>query len=113
MKRWLIISSIVILLVSGCSLWARPLDEQIVGTWINAEGYTVEFYPNGQGFIPGEEGDFPIPDAPFSYRIEDGSTLFLSLMDGTTLELELTIQDDRMTWASQIAEFDFEYTRVK
>jgi hypothetical protein len=113
MKRWLIISSIVSLLVSGCSLWTPPLDEQIVGTWVNEEGYEVEFYPNGQGFIPGLEGDFPIPDAPFSWRIEGGPKLYLTLSDGTTLELELTIQDDRMIWASQIAGFDFEYTRVK
>ena len=113
MKRWLIISFAIILMLSACSLWTRPLSEEIVGTWVNEEGYKVEFYPDGQGFIPGLEGDIPIPDSPFTYRIEGASTLFLTLTDGTTLELQVTIQEDRMTWISQIADFDFEYTRVE
>lgn len=113
MKRWVIISVFLSLFVSSCSLWTRPLQEEIVGTWVNAEGYEVEFYPDGRGFIPGEDGAIPIPDSPFTYRIEDESKLFLTLMDGTTLELEVAIEDDTMTWASQIAEINFEYTRVK
>jgi uncharacterized lipoprotein YehR (DUF1307 family) len=113
MKRWLLISFVLILFLSSCSFGGRPLSEEIVGKWINAEGYEVEFYPDGQGFIPGVEGAIPIPDSPFSYRIEDESKLFLTLSDGTTLELVVTIKGDKMTWASQIAEINFEYTRVK
>lgn len=112
MKRWLLLVVVLPLVLSSCSMWARPLEEEIVGTWVNAEGYEVEFYPNGEGFIPGVEGDIPIPDSPFFYKVE-GSTLFLTLVDGTTLELEVTIEDDKMTWASQIADMNFEYTRVR
>jgi hypothetical protein len=93
-------------------MWTRPLEEEIVGTWVNAEGYQVEFYRDGQGFIPGVEGAIPIPDSPFFYKIE-GSTLFLTLAEGMTLELEVTIKDDKMTWTSQIADMNFEYTRVR
>ena len=113
MKRWFIISSVLILLLSACSSWKRPLGEEIVGTWINAEGYEVEFYAGGQGFIPGVKGEIPIPDTPFSYSIEGGSKLFLVLPDGTTLELQVTIEGDKMSWDSAQDGITFEYTRVK
>ena len=113
MKRWLSISLVLIFLLSSCSFGGRPLSEDIVGRWINAEGYEVEFYADGQGFIPGLEGEIPIPDTPFSYRIEGGSKLLLTLADGTTLELQVTIEGDRMTWDSTVDGFTFEYTRVK
>ncbi len=108
MKRALFALSIAVLLLTACAQPKKTLSEEILGTWVNKDGYSIQFQAGGSGFIPGVAGK--IPDSTFVYYITDESHIEVSFQ-GKKLPVEITINGDQLTWKDDLGEVA--YTRVK
>jgi len=100
MKRFLVFLLCVILL-TACAPSKSRLKDAIIGTWTDSQGFSIQFKPNGNGFIPGVEGN--IPDTNFAYSILDESHIQVD-MQGRTFTIGIRIEDDQLTWKDEIGE---------
>jgi len=108
MKSFLFAFAIALLLLTSCSSPKNTLKDDILGTWKNTSGYTIEFKTGGAGFIPGVAGK--IPDSSFAYTVIDESHILMDL-GGQTVKIGITINGDQLTWKDDLGEVS--YTRVK
>lgn len=104
----------LILMMTACSSGSSDeLRKAIVGKWINEQNYSIEFYDNGTGFIPGVEGEVPIPATDFSYVVTDAGHIQISMGELTDALIEIRIEGDQMTWFNKDTNTAFVYTRSK
>jgi hypothetical protein len=89
------------------------LKQAIVGKWVNAENYSIEFYADGTGFAPGVEGQMPIPAMDFSYFVTDETHIRITMGDLVGAVVEIKIEGDQMTWLDRNTDTAFVYTRSK
>ncbi len=108
MKRFLLFLTITLFLLTSCAAAKKPLEDEILGTWANPEGYTIQFLSGGKGFIPGVEGK--IADSDFTYTIADDSHIQIAFQ-GRNLPIEIIISGDELIWKDSLGEV--KYTRVK
>jgi len=108
MKRFSFTIMIALFLLTSCSQPKNTLAEEIIGTWENTSGFTIQFNSGGTGFIPGVAGE--IPDSSFSYTLVDESHIQMNFQ-GQLFTIEITINDDQLTWKDNLGEVS--YTRVK
>ena len=108
MKRVLLSLTIVLILLAACSAPQKSLADELLGTWMNTDGYTIEFQPAGNGFIPGVPGK--IPDSKFIYSIRDDSHIVIEF-EGHESTIEILIDEDQLTWKDDLGVVS--YTRVK
>lgn len=108
MKRTILFLSILLLVLTSCAQAKKSLEDDIQGTWKDKDGYTIQFKPGGEGFIPGVAGS--IPDSTFVYSIVDDSHIKIDLQ-GQSQTIEILISGDQLTWKDQLGEVI--YTRVK
>ena len=71
MKRTILFLVIGLLVFTACAQASKSLGDDILGTWKDKDGYTIQFKSGGTGFIPGVAGS--IPDTTFLYSIVDDS----------------------------------------
>lgn len=106
MKRSLFLLFVLALWLSACS--KKPgLDNTILGTWANPEGYQIEFRENGKGLIPGVEGK--VPNTDFVYTVVDEGHVLIDL-GSEKYTIAITIEGDKLSWKDKIGEVV--YTRV-
>ena len=108
MKRTLLFLVMVLLVLTACAQAKKSLGDNILGTWKDKDGYTIQFKPGGSGFIPGVAGS--IPDSTFSYSIVDDSHIKIDLQ-GKSQTIGIAITGDQLTWKDDLGEVA--YTRVK
>ena len=96
------------LVLTSCAQAKKSLADDIVGTWKDKDGYTIQFKSGGSGFIPGVAGS--IPDSTFVYSIVDDSHIKIDLQ-GQSQTIEILISGDQLTWKDELGEVI--YTRVK
>lgn len=90
-----------------------PVEDAIVGKWVNPQGGTIHFYADGTGFIPGfKETTEPIPDTPFTYYLQDDTHLGIVMKGQSTIIMEIELAGDKMTWRLA-GGGDSVYTRAK
>ncbi len=117
MAKWGSVRSFFLLLmlvlpVVACASQPRvPPQQAIVGRWVNAKGYSISFYPNGTGFVPGVDGQ--IPSTNFDYVFTDETHVLMNMAGQLTTVVEIKIDGDQMTWLSQATNVAFVYTRAK
>jgi hypothetical protein len=108
MKRTILLLSMLLLVLTACASAKKSIGDQILGTWKDKDGYTIEFQPGGKGFIPGVAGK--IPDTNFLYSIVDDSHIKIEL-PGQSQNIEIKITGDQLTWKDALGEVI--YTRLK
>ena len=108
MKRTILFLAILMLVLTSCAQAKKSLADDIVGTWKDKDGYTIQFKSGGSGFIPGVAGS--IPDSTFVYSIVDDSHIKIDLQ-GQSQTIEILISGDQLTWKDELGEVI--YTRVK
>jgi hypothetical protein len=108
MKRIFFALIAVLLLLSSCAPAKKTLAAEILGTWVNTNGYSIEFKDGGTGFIPGVPGK--IPDSIFTYTVTDDSHINFDL-EGSVQTIEIQISGNQLTWKDELGEVA--YTRVK
>jgi len=108
MKRSFFALTIALFLLTSCSEPKNTLADDILGTWKNTSGFTIQFNSGGVGFIPGVAGK--IPDSSFKYTVMDESHIQINLQ-GQEFTIEVTIDGDQLTWKDNLGEVS--YTRVK
>lgn len=114
LARPLFLLLIVFLTMTACGSEPRvALKQAIVGKWVNAENYSIEFYADGTGFAPGVEGQMPIPAMDFSYFVTDETHIRITMGDVVGAVLEIKIEGDQMTWLDRNTDTAFVYTRSK
>ena len=112
--RSLVLALILLLTMTACASQTREsLQQALVGKWINAQNYSIEFYADGTGFVPAVEGDVPIPPTTFSYSVTDGNHVFITMGELKGMNIEVKIEGDQMTWQDQNAGVAFVYTKSK
>ncbi len=90
-----------------------PVEDAIIGKWVNAQGGTIHFYADGTGFIPGfKETTEPIPDTPFTYFLQNDTHLGIVMEGQPTIIMEIELAGDKMTWRLA-GGGDSVYTRAK
>jgi hypothetical protein len=105
--RKILIALLLFLLLTGCAP-KKTLDQAIIGTWADSNGYKIQFSSGGKGFIPGVAGK--IPDSDFAYAIKDEQHINVE-MQGIKVTIEIQIKDDTLTWKDSLGEVI--YNRVK
>ncbi len=108
MKRVFLALVIALMLLTACAQAKNSLGDEILGTWVNSEGYQLQFHSGGSGFIPGVPGK--IPDTTFTYVVKDDSHISIDL-GGHVQTIEIQISGDQLTWTDDLGEVA--YTRVK
>ena len=108
MKRVLLVLTFVLLLLTSCAPAKKSLADEILGTWVNEDGFSIQFESGGNGFIPGVPGS--IPDSNFAYSVTDDSHIKLDL-GGQIETIEIIISGDQLTWKDALG--DVAYKRVK
>lgn len=112
MKRSVFLLWVFILFMAACaSQPSVPPRQAIVGKWVNAKGYSISFYANGTGFVPGV--DEQIPATNFDYAFTDERHIQLTMTGQTPIVVEIKIDGDQMTWSNQTGNVAFVYTRAK
>ncbi len=96
------------MLLASCAPAKITLVDDILGTWKNNEGYTIQFKDGGTGFIPGVPGK--IADSSFTYTVTDNSHINIDV-GGHIQTIEIHISGDQLTWKDDLGEVA--YTRVK
>src|SRR5258705_5663799 len=111
-RKWvyLLVALGLILSITACAPTLTP-QQAIVGKWVNAKGYSIEFYADGTGFIPGIDGQ--IPPYKFSYSFKDPTHLELDLAGQPGTAIQIKLDGDQMTWLSQNGDAAFVYQRAK
>lgn len=111
--RWIVLLALIAL-VSACtpSLGSgKVLRQAIAGKWVNAQNFTIEFYEDGTGFVPGVDGEVPVPATDFSYVVTDDSHIRITMGDLNGAVVEIKIEGDQMTWIGKDTGVSFIYTR--
>jgi hypothetical protein len=108
MKRVFLALAIGLLLLTSCAPAKKSLADDILGTWVNEDGFSIQFESGGNGFIPGVPGS--IPDSNFAYSITDDSHIKIDL-GGQIETIEIIISGDQLTWKDALGEVA--YKRVK
>lgn len=110
MKRLVILCLFILIAFSGCTTQDKQtgLKEELVGKWESTDGYEVEFFVDGTGFIPGVAGS--IPDNTFEYSVDDETHITLSMGD-QSFAIEVMIDGNELTWKDSLGEVS--YTRKK
>jgi hypothetical protein len=108
MKRTILSLFIFLLLFTSCASTKKSIKEEIIGIWMDKDGYSIQFRPDGSGFIPGVSGK--IPDSTFYYSIMDDSHVKIDLQ-GQSHTIGIDIKGDQLTWKDTLGEVV--YTRVK
>ena len=108
MRRWALLLVLAVLILSACQPGKPALATVIVGNWVNAAGYAIEFRAGGEGNIPGVEGK--IPETSFKYLIADEEHITIDLGD-QKYTIQITIDGDTLTWTDKMGVEI--YTRVK
>jgi len=108
MKRIFLALALVLLLLTSCAPAKKSLADEILGTWVNEDGFSIQFESGGNGFIPGVPGS--IPDSNFTYSVTDDSHLKIDL-GGQIETIEIIISGDQLTWKDALGEVP--YKRVK
>jgi len=105
-----IISTLILLTIYLVACTPAPLllENGLLGTWQDSEGFQIEFRSGGVGFIPGVEGK--IPDTTFTYQIIDKKHVLID-SSGQQVTIELFVDDDKLIWKDTIGEV--QYSRVK
>lgn len=111
--RCLIILALILMLTACATVSSEDLRREIVGTWRNAQDYTIEFYADGTGFIPGVDGELPIPATDFTYVITDSGHIRISMGEIPDAAIEIRIEGDQMTWFNRESDTTFVYMRDK
>ena len=115
-RKWfsLLLTFVLLLAMTACASQTKDsLQQAIVGKWINAQNYSIEFYADGTGFVPAVEGDIPIPATNFSYSVTDGTHVNITMGEIKGMSVEIKIEGNQMTWQDQNAGLSFVYTRGK
>ncbi len=107
MKRIFLVLAGILLLLAACAPAKADLKDQLLGTWKNEEGYSIEFRSGGLGFIPGVPGK--IPDSTFSYTLTDESHIRIDFQ-GDQQDVEIRIDGDQLVWKDDLGEVT--YTRL-
>jgi hypothetical protein len=105
MRRLAYCLLLAVLVLSACT---PSLESKLIGNWVNASGYSIEFRAKGEGFIPGVEGQ--LTATSFKYTIVDENHISITL-NGQQYTIGIEIKDDTLTWKDQLG--DEVYTRVK
>jgi hypothetical protein len=116
LRNWhlLLLSLILLITMAACASQSKEsLQQAIVGKWINAQNYSIEFYADGTGFVPAVEGDVPVPATNFSYSVTDGTHINITMGEIRGMNVEVKIEGNQMTWQDQNAGISFVYTRGK
>jgi hypothetical protein len=108
MKRIFLALITVLLLMTSCAPAKKSLGSEILGSWVNKDGYSIQFKDGGTGFIPGVPGK--IPDSIFTYTVTDDSHINIDL-EGSVQTIEILISGNQLTWKDDLGEVV--YTRVK
>jgi hypothetical protein len=108
MRRWGLLLVLAILIISACQPPKPSLETAILGNWVNASGYTIEFKSGGDGFIPGVAGK--VPATTFKYSIVDQEHVLIDL-GSEKYTIQITVDGDKLTWTDKIGVET--YTRVK
>jgi hypothetical protein len=108
MKRVFLALAIGLLLLTSCAQAKKSLADEILGTWVNQDGFSIQFESGGNGFIPGVPGK--IPDSNFAYSVTDDSHIKIDL-GGQIETIEILISGDQLTWRDALG--DVAYKRVK
>ncbi len=108
MKRIFFAFITVLLLMTSCAPAKKTLADEILGSWVNKDGYSIQFKEGGTGFIPGVPGK--IPDSAFTYTITDNTHIIIDL-EGQVQTIQIQISGDQLTWKDDLGEVA--YTRVK
>lgn len=102
----------IILPVTACASQPRvPPQNAIVGKWVNAKGYSISFYANGTGFVPGVDGQ--IPSTNFTYSFTDPTHIMMNMAGQLSTIVEIRIDGDQMTWSIPTNNVTFVYTRAQ
>lgn len=107
---------VVVLLTSACAPSpgnGNALRKAIVGKWVNQQNFTIDFYEDGTGFVPGTDGEVPVPATDFTYVVTDDSHIRLTMGDLNGAIIEIKIEGDQMTWTGKDTGLSFVYTRSK
>jgi len=115
-RKWfsLLLTFVLLLAMTACASQTKDsLQQAIVGKWINAQNYSIEFYADGTGFVPAVEGDIPIPATNFSYSVTDGTHVNITMGEIKGMSVEIKIEGNQMTWQDQNAGLSFVYTKGK
>ncbi len=108
MRRLGLTFILVIMLLSACQTDKSSLSKNIVGNWANSSGYTIEFFDDGKGVIPGVTNQ--IPDATFNYLVTDLDHVSIDL-GNQKYTIQVKIVGDELTWTDSVGVET--YTRVK
>lgn len=108
MKRLLLIQILLSVLLLSCTSARKSLQDEIVGKWTDSEGFTIEFFEDGTGFIPGVQG--AIPDSNFTYQVIDETQVKIDFQGGA-YQIEVLIKDDQLVWKDNLGEVV--YTRAE
>ena len=96
MRRFIYGSLLLVLLLSACQSDRSALAKNIVGNWVNSAGYTIEFYDNGEGIIPGVTDEIPVTS--FNYLVIDRDHVSIDLGD-QKYTIQIKIDGDELTWS--------------
>jgi hypothetical protein len=107
MKKYILLL-LVALFLFGCSASKPSLEKAIIGTWVDASGYEIQFFSGGKGFIPGVPDK--IPDSDFIYSIVDENHITLDIQE-TKQTLEIRIEGDTLTWKDDLGEVIYKRTK--
>jgi hypothetical protein len=113
LRTRLIALALLVMLAACSTVSVDDLRREIVGTWRNVQDYTIEFYADGTGFIPGVGGELPIPATDFTYAISDSGHIRISMGDISDATIEIRIEGDQMTWFNRETDTTFVYMRDK
>lgn len=103
-KNFLVILFFVFL--AGCATPKTSLQHAITGSWVDKDGYELQFFPDGKGFIPGVSGK--IPDSEFTYTVTDEQHIEI-IFQGSKNNIGISIVNDTLTWRDSLGEIV--YTR--
>jgi len=92
----------------------QPIEQAIVGKWVNDKGGEIQFYADSTGLIPGvTDANPPIPDSKFTYYFQDEAHLGIVLEGQSAMVVGIKIEDDKMTWLNRFNSIQFTYTKAK
>jgi hypothetical protein len=108
MRRFGYLFLLLVVCLSACQTAKSSLAKNIVGGWINSSGYTIEFYDDGEGRIPGVADQIPMTN--FTYLVIDQEHISIDL-GNQKYTIQVKIDGDELTWTDSLGEEN--YTRVK
>ena len=92
---------LLLLTLAACSPGISSLEDTILGTWENPDGFQIQFSPEGTGFIQGVPGQ--IPDSSFTYSVVDQNHISIDF-EGEKFTIEIKMNSDAFTWIDPLGE---------